>query len=71
MKLALVSLDWDAIDLIESLPELDLMGIIDICPKRCYDVAYLGSDDCWGVLKKTFPDLKVVLAIDLPSLKAR
>ncbi|MDP1608995.1 MAG: hypothetical protein Q8L98_06755 [Chlamydiales bacterium] len=71
MKLALVSLDWDAVDLIESLPQLDFIGIIDPSPDGCCDIPYLGSDDSWEMLKQAQHDLKVILAVDPPSIKAR
>lgn len=71
LQLALVGVEWDMIDLIESLPEYDFLGIIESAyPQYCYDIPCLGTDADWPSLKKKHPDLTVLIAVDVPSVRS-
>ncbi len=72
ISVALVSIDWDVVDLVESTPEFKVFGFFD--PSTEYtkeDIPYLGNDDSWARVKNKYPFLKIILAIDAPALKAR
>ncbi len=71
-KVVLVGVEWDVIDLIESIHFIDLIGILESTyPNECYDINYLGSDENWEELKAKHPGLKAVLPIDSPKIRAR
>ena len=71
-KVVLVGVEWDAIDLIESLHFVNLIGIIESTyPNECYDLPYLGSDEIWEELKIKHPGLKIIVPIDAPRVRSR
>jgi sugar O-acyltransferase (sialic acid O-acetyltransferase NeuD family) len=70
--IAIVSLEWDVVDLIESLGAYTIVGFFEAsaaCSAR--DLRYLGSDDAWPKIIMDIPDLKIALAIDFPAARAR
>ena len=70
MKIVLVSLDWDLVDLVEMLPDLEIHGVLDrLSPGNLNGIAILGPDSAWTDLKQKHTDLKVIMAIDQPLLK--
>lgn len=64
-KVALVGLEWDLVDLIESLHYMDFIGVIDR-PQNYQDqpIPYLGSDEEWEQISAQHKDLKVILTVD-------
>lgn len=71
-RVAMVSLDWDLVDLIEQIPELDLVGVFDRADSsNLRGLEVLGSDEDWPRIKEENPDLKIILAIDPPQLRTR
>lgn len=70
--IAIVSLEWDVVDLIESIDEHRILGFFDAssdCTVR--DFRYLGTDDAWSRIRREVPDLRVALAIDGPEARRR
>lgn len=71
-KIALVGLEWDVIDLIESVPGITIYGFFDASPSsRMLGFRHLGNDDAWQEAKQEDSSLKIVLALDFPSVRAR
>lgn len=72
MKIVLVSLDWDLIDLIELMPELEIYGVLDQCGESEQNgISFLGADSKWTELKSRYPELRAIMAIDPPPLKKK
>lgn len=72
MRIVLISLDWDLIDLVEMLPELEFEGVIDHCGEgEVNGIRLLGADSNWTKLKSRYPDLRVIMAVDPPLIKKR
>ncbi len=72
VKIAIVGIDWDIIDLIDSIPSLEMTGFFDSTqPSQLWGFTYLGRDDAWNEIKKIEPALKAVIAIDEPRLRIR
>jgi sugar O-acyltransferase (sialic acid O-acetyltransferase NeuD family) len=70
--IAIVSLEWDVVDLVESLGAFRIVGFIETSPDcGTRDLRYLGSDDAWVDIRADIPDLKIALAIDHPASRAR
>jgi sugar O-acyltransferase (sialic acid O-acetyltransferase NeuD family) len=70
-KVALISLEWDVIDLIESIPGLEILGVFDRFSSNPIEgLIRLGDDDSWPSISKKYPSLKAVLALDPPSLRS-
>lgn len=71
-RAVVVSLDGDLLDLLESMPDLEIIGFLD-ANRNAKDrlVPNLGGDEAWPALKAKEPDLKVVLAVDQPQLRKR
>lgn len=68
---AVVSVEWDVVDLIESIPELSMAGFFDPNPDLYVgEFNYFGSEDAWKKTQALIPGLKVVLALDFPSIRA-
>jgi UDP-perosamine 4-acetyltransferase len=70
--IAIVGLEWDVVDLIESIDAHWILGFFDMrvdCATR--EFRYLGADDAWPKLRAEMPDLKIALAIDNPEARAR
>ena len=70
--IAIVSLEWDVVDLIESLGVYAIVGFFEassICATR--DFRHLGGDEAWPKIRTDIPDLKIALAIDFPAARAR
>ncbi len=68
--LALVSVDKDLIDLLERMPEFELVGLFDPAQPDC-GLGWLGRDDDWPRIKVEQPGLKVALAVDPPPLRRK
>lgn len=71
-EIALVPIEWDAVDLVEQLPDLRLVGFFD--PDASADTGELpclGNDEDWPKVKSQRPDLKIALLLDPPALRAR
>lgn len=72
MRIVLVSLDWDLIDLLEMLPDLEIYGVLDQSGERELDgIRLLGNDSKWTELKSQQPDLLAIMAVDPPRLKKK
>jgi acetyltransferase EpsM len=70
-SVAIVSFEWDVVDLVESLGHT-VCGFFDRVPQpNTFGFEYLGPDDAWPALHARQPDVRVALAIDSPSVKAR
>lgn len=72
MRVVLVGLDPDAVDLVTGQPELDVAGFLD--PKSAAsdrDLPHLGPDSRWHDLKAADPSLRAVLAVDPPALRRK
>jgi acetyltransferase EpsM len=67
-----VSLDGDALDLVEGLSGVEVLGFLD-AQADAADRAFpnLGADAAWPSLKAQEPGLKAVLAVDPPKLRER
>jgi sugar O-acyltransferase (sialic acid O-acetyltransferase NeuD family) len=71
-KIALVGIEWDVIDLIESIPGLEISGFFEASPNcQMSGFCHLGNDDAWQEAQQKEPSLKIVLALDFPSIRAR
>jgi sugar O-acyltransferase (sialic acid O-acetyltransferase NeuD family) len=72
-NIAIVSLEWDVVDLIESLGgSYCLHGFFATrADGATPDFPHLGPDASWSEVSLRIPDLKVALAIDDPNIKAR
>ncbi len=68
--LALVSVDKDLIDLLERMPEFELVGLFDPAQPDC-GLKWLGRDDDWSRVQAERPGLKVALAVDPPPLRRK
>jgi len=70
--IAIVSLEWDVVDLIESCGRFMIAGFFDpspVCDPK--EFRHLGPDEAWSTALATIPDLKAALAIDPPEARAR
>lgn len=71
-KLAMVSIDWDLIDLIEQNGDFDLLGAFDRAEVgNLRGLNLLGADPDWEKVKGEYPDLKILLAIDPPHIRSK
>jgi sugar O-acyltransferase (sialic acid O-acetyltransferase NeuD family) len=72
VRAVVVSADYDAFDLVEQLPWIEVAGFLD-ARSDAGDRAFpnLGLDDAWPALKAREPDLKAVLVVDPPKLRRR
>lgn len=69
--IAIVSLEWDVVDLIESIGQHRILGFFDACDTcATREFRYLGPDSAWLRVRNEDPDLKVALAIDSPVIRA-
>ena len=69
---AIVGAEWDVVDLIESCPEFELLGFFEASPRiAAGEFRHLGPDEAWAALAAETPGLKVALALDSPSARAR
>ncbi len=71
-RIAIVCAEKEVIELALSLPGVELVGIFDPNPNA--DVLMfplLGRDEDWEEVRKRFPELKVVIALDTPNLKEK
>ena len=71
-RAVVVSLDGDALDLVEGLSGIEVLGFLDAQADSA-DRAFpnLGADAAWPSLKAREPGLKAVLAVDPPKLRER
>ena len=70
VEVALVSLDWDLIDLIENIASLKLIGVFDRDTEAlCEGLSILGSDSDWPGVKKARPQLRIILGVDPPPVR--
>jgi sugar O-acyltransferase (sialic acid O-acetyltransferase NeuD family) len=70
--IAIVGLEWDVVDLIESLGLYRIVGFFEAsaeCATR--DFTYLGGDEAWLRIREEIPELRIALAIDHPAARAR
>ena len=64
-EIAIVGVEWDVVDLIESIPQYKLVGFIDFHSTQDFkDLPYLGKDEDWEEIVRQRPNLKVLLAMD-------
>jgi sugar O-acyltransferase (sialic acid O-acetyltransferase NeuD family) len=71
-RVAVIPIEWDVADLIESCDDLELAGFFDRDPAGnhgCYPL--LGPDEAWEEVRRRDPGLKVAIMIDPPQLRAR
>jgi len=70
--IAIVSLEWDVVDLVESIGAHRILGFFDASPEcATREFRYLGTDDVWPGILSEVPDLKIALAIDHPDVRKR
>jgi sugar O-acyltransferase (sialic acid O-acetyltransferase NeuD family) len=69
--IAIISIEWDVLDLAESLPDYRMVGFIDRKGLDSGDLAILGDDLDWPRIQKEHPGLKAVLAVDAPQVRQR
>lgn len=68
----IAGLEKEVIELAESLSDVTILGVLD--PESSIDTLgypYLGNDDSWNKVKKLYPDCKIAVSLDSPSLKQR
>jgi sugar O-acyltransferase (sialic acid O-acetyltransferase NeuD family) len=66
--IAVVSLEWDVVDLIESTGAHQLIGFFDASPAcDTREFRYLGNDESWTQVVAEMPELRIALAIDDPA----
>jgi sugar O-acyltransferase (sialic acid O-acetyltransferase NeuD family) len=72
IKVAIVPVEWDVVDLVESLPHLEVMGFFDAnADQFTGEFPRLGADKDWPEVRRRHPDLKIAIMIDPPTLRAR
>jgi sugar O-acyltransferase (sialic acid O-acetyltransferase NeuD family) len=70
--IAIVSLEWDVVDLIESCGEFAVRGFFDPAGDAASrEFEWLGDDANWAAARARWPSLRVALAIDHPQARAR
>ncbi len=70
--IAIVSVEWDVVDLIESVDSFDVIGFFDAnAGCATHELRYLGGDDAWPKMLSEVPGLRIALAIDHPATRAR
>ncbi len=70
--IAIVSMEWDVVDLIESIGGYQIVGFFDAASDCAVNgFRYLGCDDAWSNIRAEIPDLRVALAIDHPAARSR
>jgi len=70
--LAIVPLEWDIFDLVESTELYDVVGFFDTDTHvDTQDLLHLGEDHRWDSWKYKIPDLKVCLALDPPKIREK
>ena len=70
--IAIVGIEWDVVDLIESLHAYDIIGFFDLRTEGgTREFTLLGGDDVWPKVLAETPDLRIALAIDDPAARAR
>lgn len=68
----MVSIDKDLLDLVLDDPAIALAGLFDPAPVGgALGIAVLGSDSAWPSWSATHPDVRVILAVDPPKIRAR
>ncbi len=71
-SIAIVSFEWDVVDLIESIDGWSVAGFFDASPSSTlHGLRYLGPDAAWAEIRQQIPGLRVALAIDFPDARAR
>jgi sugar O-acyltransferase (sialic acid O-acetyltransferase NeuD family) len=72
LDLAIVSMEWDVVDLVESCGGFRIIGFFDpVGPSVQGELECFGADGNWDAVKQRFPSLHVALAIDDPRARAR
>jgi len=72
IRVAVVSVDKDLIDLLGTLEGFDLVGVIDRdAGADTAGLPWLGTDEDWPEIRQRYPDLSVALAVDPCLLKRR
>jgi len=70
--IAIISLEWDVVDLLESCSGYRLVGFLDpVAPAAPGDIPYLGGDEAWRELRARVPNIRIALCLDEPAAKAR
>ena len=71
-QLAMVGVDKDLIDLVQSMAGYRLMGVFDKhAAADALGVPHLGDDDSWPEFLAANPGTKVLVSIDPPKIKAK
>ena len=71
-NIAIVCTEKEVIELAASCPNVNVAGIFDLNPEAdVLSFPLLGRDEDWEEVRKRLPDLKVVIAVDLPKLKEK
>lgn len=70
-KVAIVSEDWDVIELLKQDKSFNVVGCFskEVSHQDC--IVNLGTDDFWLEYRAKNNDVEIVLAVDLPILKER
>jgi sugar O-acyltransferase (sialic acid O-acetyltransferase NeuD family) len=70
--IAIVSAEWDVVDLIESTGVYRIHGVLDPAPiDSTPEIMHLGTDAVWPHLSGGMPDLRIALAIDDPRARSK
>lgn len=71
MKVVVVSLEGDVLDLLATREDFDVIGFLDRSPDATDPIVpNVGSDQSWNDLKNRIAGLKAVLAVDPPAARA-
>ncbi|HER25895.1 MAG TPA: acetyltransferase [Rhodospirillales bacterium] len=69
-SIAMVSMDGDMCDLVDSIAGMELFGIFEMQADAVPPgLTFLGNDKEWPEVRERFPEIKVILAIDTPNLR--
>jgi sugar O-acyltransferase (sialic acid O-acetyltransferase NeuD family) len=70
--IAIVSLEWDVVDLIETCGGFSIIGFFEkSAAADTGEFRLLGPDEAWSGVRKEISDLKIALAIDAPEARSR
>jgi acetyltransferase EpsM len=64
-EIVLIGLEWDMVDLIESIQNFKLIGVLEFSSDCNFKhLSYLGQDADWEKIRKSHPNIKVALTVD-------
>lgn len=72
LRVAVVGLDKELVELVALAPFLECLGVIDAeNVGRVLGLPWLGTDSDWATLKEKYPGIKVVIGVDVPTLREK